>query len=451
VKIAEKSRRIGLSWVEALDCVLHANFLNGFNSYYIGYNFDMAEQFISDCAEWAETIGAIAQQIPFEQGAIDSFIDEEGILNYRLRFPNGRQIVALSSKPANLRSKKGRIVVDEAAFHTDVEELLKAAMAITIWGGQLRIISTHDGEANPFNDLVKQARTGEKPYSLHRISFRDAIAQGLYRRIAAVNGEAWTLESEFEWEKKIRELYGVGASEELDVIPAKVGKGLVFSEPWFKAVTTVDHSMILKYSEVRFWDLAATERDVTSKNPCYTSGVKMRRVGDLYYVVDVIKVQLNPADIDEVMAAAAELDGQACSIRWEQEGGSAGKRDAAHIAKLLNKYDAQGVLPRGDKVTRARPWASQLKAGNARLLEGDWNKEYIDDHVKFPEGDKDSIDASSGAYDFLASSNMSASDFYAPGAAERALTPQSRLAILKRRGRGGAGGSAGLGGHVKRY
>jgi hypothetical protein len=46
---------------------------------------------------------------------------------------------------------------------------------------------------------------------------------------------------------------------------------------------------------------------------------------------------------------------------------------------------------------------------------------------------------------------MSASDFYAPGAAERALTPQSRLAILKRRGRGGAGGSAGLGGHVKRY
>jgi predicted phage terminase large subunit-like protein len=427
--------------------VLHANFLTGFNSYYIGYNFDMAEQFIADCAEWAETIGAIAQQIPFEQGAIDSYIDEEGILNYRLRFPNGRQIVALSSKPANLRSKKGRIVVDEAAFHSDVEELLKAAMAITIWGGQLRIISTHDGEDNPFNDLVKQSRNGDKPYSLHRITFEDAIAQGLYKRIAAVNGEEWTLESEFEWERKIRELYGVGASEELDVIPAKVGKGLVFAEPWFSAVESVDQTKTPRFREVRFWDLAATERDVTSKKPCYTSGVKIRRVGDLYYVMDVIKLQLGPADIDDAIQAAAEIDGVACSIRWEQEGGSAGKRDAAHIARLLNKYDAQGVLPRGDKVTRARPWASQLKAGNARLLKADWNKEYIDDHVKFPEGDKDSIDASSGAYDFLASSNMSAGDFYAPGAADRAMTPQARLSLLKRRG----GSSAGLGTHMKRY
>jgi predicted phage terminase large subunit-like protein len=411
----------------------------------------MSEGFILDCASWAEIVGALIVSVDSPHGQVESFIDPEGILGFRLRFATGHQIVALSSKPTNLRGKQGRFVIDEAAFHPDVPAILKAANAALIWGGSVAIISTHDGEDNEFNQVVKASRSGELPYSLHTITFKDAIAQGLYKRICETSNKPWSLESELDWEEEIRKLYGVACSEELDVIPAKIGKGLVFSPQWFKVVESVDHSMTPRFKEIRFWDLAATEKDVMNKRPCYTAGVKMRKVLDLYYVVDVIKVQLNPADIDEVMAAAAELDGQACSIRWEQEGGSAGKRDAAHIAKLLNKYDAQGVLPRGDKVTRARPWASQLKAGNARLLEGDWNKEYIDDHVKFPEGDKDSIDASSGAYDFLASSNMSASDFYAPGAAERALTPQSRLAILKRRGRGGAGGSAGLGGHVKRY
>ncbi len=444
MKIAEKSRRVGLSWIEALDCVLHANFLDGFNSYYIGYNFEMAEQFIQDCAEWAETVGAIAQTIDSEHGKVEVFVDDEAILNYRIRFINGRQIVALSSKPANLRSKKGRIVVDEAAFHQNVDELLKAAMAITIWGGQLRIISTHDGENNPFNGLVKEARAGDKPYSLHRITFQDAIAQGLYRRICEASGEEWTLEKELAWEIEIRQLYGAGASEELDVLPSRVGKGLVFSEPWFKTVADADYSLTgLCHTEVRFWDLAATEKSVTSKKPCYTAGVKMRRVGDLYYVMDVIKLQLGPADIDDAIQAAAEIDGAHCAIRWELEGGSAGIRDAAHIAKLLNKYDAQAIAPRGDKVTRARPWASQLKAGNARLIEGDWNKEYIKNHTEFPEGGKDAVDASSGAYDFLASGTMQASDFYAPGAAERALTPQARMRALKNR--------SGLGAHVRRF
>lgn len=440
VKIAEKSRRIGLSWIEALDCVLQANLLDGCNSYYIGYNFEMSEQFIQDCAEWAELIGAIAQSIDSPYGNIDAFVDEEGILNYRLRFPNGRQIVALSSKPANLRSKKGRIVIDEIAFHQNVADLLKAAMAVTIWGGQIRIISTHDGEDNPFNGLVKEAREGGKPYSLHRYTFKDAIAQGLYRRICAVDNEEWTLEKEYEWEQYNRAIYGVGAAEELDVIPARIGKGLVFAEPWFSSVPEVDFTYELAGNAVwvRFWDLAATEKKISGPEPCFTAGVKMCRVGDLYYVTDLIEAQLGPADIDDMLMATAEVDGPNCAIRSELEGGSSGKRDAAHIAKLLNKFDYQAVAPRGDKVRRARPWASQLKAGNARLVEGDWNKNYIKRHVEFPEGPADTVDASSGAYDYLSGSGMRVSDIYVPGQGDRAASAQARLRMLKRRG--GIGG-----------
>jgi len=63
-------------------------------------------------------------------------------------------IVALSSRPSNLRGKQGNIVIDEAAFHDNLPALLKAALAIMMWGGRIRVISTHNGADNPFADLV---------------------------------------------------------------------------------------------------------------------------------------------------------------------------------------------------------------------------------------------------------------------------------------------------------
>lgn len=414
--------------------MLWANRSDGFNSYYIGYNYEMSEQFITDCADWAKLIGAIAQQIDSPFGQVENYIDEEGILSYRLRFPNGKQIVALSSRPTNLRSKKGRIVIDEVAFHKDVEELLKAAMAVTIWGGQLRLISTHDGEDNPFNDLVKKAKTLDSPYSLHTVTLGDAIASGLYRRICQIEGRGWSLEKEFEWEAILRQRYGVGAAEELDVIPNKAGSGLVFAEPWFIAIGEVDftYHLAANMRMVRFWDLAATEKKLTGPDPCFTAGVKIGELGGLYYVLDCIKAQLGPADIDDLMRTTAEIDGTNCAVRWELEGGSAGVRDAAAIAKNLRQFDAQAVRPRGDKVRRARPWASQLKASNVRLLEGDWNKEFIKDHTKFPASGKDTVDASSGAYTYLVDGQLDPDAFHVP---HTAITPQAKLRMLKRKGR----------------
>ena len=70
------------------------------------------------------------------------------ILAYRIRFASGHKIVALSSRPSNLRGKDGCAVIDEAAFHEDLPGLLKAALAFTMWGGLVRIISTHNGAHN---------------------------------------------------------------------------------------------------------------------------------------------------------------------------------------------------------------------------------------------------------------------------------------------------------------
>ena len=224
VKVIEKSRRIGLSWSEAADDTLHASKSSGSDVWYIGYNKDMAEEFIDDCAFWA-------RQYDLAAGAVEEEVledEDKDILTFRIKFSSGHKIVALSSRPSNLRGKQGVVVIDEAAFHDDLGELLKAAMALLIWGGRVRVISTHDGEDNPFNELVKDIRAGRKPYSLHRVTFDDALEQGLFRRICLKTGREWSPEAEAAWRREIIDLYGDSAREELFCIPSQ-GSGTFLS------------------------------------------------------------------------------------------------------------------------------------------------------------------------------------------------------------------------------
>ena len=53
LKIAEKSRRIGLTWAEAADNVLIASSEGGSNVFYISATQDMAIEYIEACAMWA--------------------------------------------------------------------------------------------------------------------------------------------------------------------------------------------------------------------------------------------------------------------------------------------------------------------------------------------------------------------------------------------------------------
>ena len=175
VKVMEKSRRIGISWAEAADDTLYASEKGAGekrNVWYIGYNKDMAQEFVNDCANWAKAYNLAASEME-EYEEIDEeeaagVVQAKKILAFRITFQSGWRITALSSRPSNLRGKQGRVVIDEAAFHEQLGELLKAALALLIWGGQVRIMSTHNGDANDFNGLVQDIRAGKKPYSLHR-------------------------------------------------------------------------------------------------------------------------------------------------------------------------------------------------------------------------------------------------------------------------------------------
>lgn len=222
VKIMEKSRRIGLSYAEAADDVLYAASAEGANVYYISYNKEMTQGFIQDCAGWAKAFNAAASQI--EESVLEE--EDKQILSYSIHFDSGHKIQAFTSNPRNLRSKGRpgeRLVIDEAAFVDDIKELLKAAMAMTMWGGQIRIISTHNGEDNPFNELINDVRAGRSPYSLHRVDFDDALRDGLYRKICAVSKRPWSREGEAQWRQEIINRYRPNEGEELFCIPAQGG------------------------------------------------------------------------------------------------------------------------------------------------------------------------------------------------------------------------------------
>ncbi|HIF2251264.1 TPA: hypothetical protein ACXZKJ_002858 [Salmonella enterica] len=230
--IAEKSRRTGLTWAEAARNVITAakpKKRGGRNVFYVGSKQEMALEYISACALFARSFNQLAQADVYEQTFWDSEKKEE-ILTYMIRFPNSSfKIQALSSRPSNLRGLQGDVVIDEAAFHESLDELLKAAMALTMWGARVRIISTHNGVDNLFNQYIQEAREGRKDYSVHRITLDDAIADGLYKRICYVTGQVWSSQAEKKWRD---DLYKNApskedADEEYGCVPKKSGSAYI--------------------------------------------------------------------------------------------------------------------------------------------------------------------------------------------------------------------------------
>lgn len=219
VKVCEKSRRVGISWASAAECALLAASSSGMDCWYVGYNREMAMEFIRDVGDWSRLYGEATAEVKEEV-----FKDEDkDILAFVVKFASGFRVTALSSRPTNLRGKAGYVLIDEAAFHDNLRELLKAALALLMWGGRVAIISTHDGAENPFNELVQEIRAGKRPYSLHRITLDDALSEGLYRRICLRAKKPWSAEAEGEWRESIFKQYGDAAEEELLCVPRNSG------------------------------------------------------------------------------------------------------------------------------------------------------------------------------------------------------------------------------------
>ena len=223
-KIAEKGRRTGLTWAEAADAAMAAGAARsagGCNHSYVGSDKEMAREFIDAAAMWAREFDIAASAVR-ESVLRDG---DRDIMVFRIDFDSGHHIQALSSNPSNLRGRKGNVTIDEAAFQPSLLEVVKAAAALTMWGGKVRVISTHNGDDSEFNELLIDARSGRNDYSVHRIPLDEACEQGLYRRICEMRGIEWSPEAEAAWKARLRRNSGSAeaAAEEYDCVPRRGG------------------------------------------------------------------------------------------------------------------------------------------------------------------------------------------------------------------------------------
>lgn len=308
LKVMEKSRRTGITWGEASDNVLTAaseRTAGGQNVYYIAYNQDMTIEYIQACAMWARVFNYAAGEI--EEGIWDDEKDaDRNIKTYTIKFPSGFRIVALSSRPSNLRGRQGVIVIDEAAFHEQLKELLKAALAMLIWGGQVHVISTHNGDTNPFNELVTDIRSGRRKGSVHRVDFQEAVADGLYQRVCMRLGKTWAQAEQDTWVAGVYAFYGDGAAEELDCIPSN-GSGAWLSRALIESRMSADTPVLrwackagfellrdeIRAAECRDW-LEAQMLPLLGKLPATAisfDGEDFGRSGDLSVHVPLIQHQ----------------------------------------------------------------------------------------------------------------------------------------------------------------
>jgi len=123
------------------------------------------------------------------------------------------------------------VLIDEAAFHKNIGETLKAALALLMWGGQVVVWSTHDGVDNPFNLLIDDIRGGRRKGKVLTFDFDRAIADGLYERIALVASvKGRSILPKDEWIADIFATYGDAADEELRCIPSAGSGALIKPE-----------------------------------------------------------------------------------------------------------------------------------------------------------------------------------------------------------------------------
>lgn len=185
IKFAEKGRREGFTYVQSYedvrDCVTQKYFRKNrpLKIWFTSADLSASKEYIDYCKEWANFFNQVAKDLG------EVLIDEEkDIKAFCLEFSNGAKIFALSSNPSQFRSKGGKVVIDEFAFHKNQKDLWKAAFASAkMWKYPIRVISTHNGQKSMFYQIIKKIKDGQLNYSLHTVPVQKAVEQGLADKV----------------------------------------------------------------------------------------------------------------------------------------------------------------------------------------------------------------------------------------------------------------------------
>lgn len=181
----------------------------------------------------------------------------------------------------------------------------------------------------------------------------------------------------------------------------KPAAGLYFKRRWVEIIPEAPEGV----RWIRNWDLAATEPNEENKDPDWTRGVKIGKLGSTIFIGGLESCRSTPGSVADLIKTTAGLDGHSVSIGLPQDPGQAGKSQVSQYVELLEGFTVLSETESGDKVTRFGPFSTQAEHGNVKLIKGDWNEELIRELEAFPtKGVHDDIvDAVSGGYRKLTS------------------------------------------------
>lgn len=159
-------------------------------------------------------------------------------------------------------------------------------------------------------------------------------------------------------------------------------------------------------SWIRGWDFAATEM-TAGTDPDWTAGVKIGKHtpptgvagGFRLMVGDVVRFREEPGVTTRRTVATVQADGHDTLQVLEQEGGSAGKRDATSWATTsLFGWRVEFERRTGSKATYLKPISNLVEFAPMLVKRAEWTEAFINELIAFPVGHDDQADGLSTAY-----------------------------------------------------
>jgi len=175
--------------------------------------------------------------------------------------------------------------------------------------------------------------------------------------------------------------------------------GKLYSRGMFEIIEAMPQE--IKH-QARGWDFAATiEKDGT--DPDFTASCLMAQTDKGWIIQDVIEDRLGPDEVEELLLTVSKADGILPKISLPQDPGSAGKIVASRYVKILAGHDVEATPETGSKTERAKPFLAQARAGNVKLLKGEWNRRFLNAMESFGTSAHDDIaDAVHRAFNAIA-------------------------------------------------
>ena len=195
-KIVEKSRRIGFTYAQSYEDVEYCLRKGNRNVWFSSYDDSAAAGYIEYCCFFLKAFNTAAVYVGTE------LLDPDEDMQSRLiKLNNGSQIHAMTSAPGRFRSKGGKVVLDEFAFHKNPDELYAAASPVVLRGDPFRILSTYNGMNNLYYRLIQKVKNKQLNWSLHTVDIFKAVDEGLYDSIV---GRKTTAKERAEWLGELR-------------------------------------------------------------------------------------------------------------------------------------------------------------------------------------------------------------------------------------------------------